>query len=271
MYRLDARQFVEAVRILGRIDGIFFAADRGEHNPKKTDTMSDISKKSGKDRNDALVALLTDLRLPVTLASAKRLSEKFDNVDEPIAWEDVLKSYEHIASRLMDELSAVKIFCLDRETGQYFESEVPLFGQGVADKLPLAIPDIEDAGKCLALRQGTAAVFHLMRVMEAALKELARLIDIPYAPSWESYIKQITEKVSQQHKHKGIKWKHDEPFFKEVLGDLQAIKIAWRNPTMHIVRRYSVDEADDIFRAVRGFTKRLESKLKLPKSPARSA
>jgi hypothetical protein len=71
--------------------------------------------------------------------------------------------------------------------------------------------------------------------------------------------------VNEKHKHKGIKWKRDEPFFKEVLGDLQAIKIAWRNPTMHIVRRYSVDEADDIFRAVRNFTKRLAPRLKVPK------
>jgi hypothetical protein len=265
MYRLDAFQFIEAVRIIGRIDGIFFAVERGDQNPQKNAQMSDVAKKGGRERNDALIKLLTELRLPVTLASAQRLSDKFTNPEVPIKWEDVISSYEHIASRMLDELSAVKIFCLDKETGKYFEADEPLFGQGVADKLPLAIPDIEDAGKCLALRQGTAAVFHLMRVMEAALKELARLTDIPYAPSWESYIKQITDKVSQQHKHKGIKWKRDEPFFKEVLGDLQAIKIAWRNPTMHIVRRYSVDEADDIFRAVRGFTKRLEPKLKIPK------
>lgn len=87
-------------------------------------------------------------------------------------------------------------------------------------------------------------------------------LGIPYAPSWESYIKQIGDNIQQKYKHKGIKWKRDESFFKEILGDLEAIKIAWRNPTMHIVRKYGSEEAEQIFKAVRVFmqdiTKRLD-------------
>ena len=93
--------------------------------------------------------------------------------------------------------------------------------------------------------------------MEAGLKIIAKPLGIPYAPSWESYIKQITTLVSEKHKKKGIKWKRDEPFFKRVLGDLEAIKIAWRNPTMHIVRTYTPQEADDVFKAVRTFMQEL--------------
>jgi hypothetical protein len=90
---------------------------------------------------------------------------------------------------------------------------------------------------------------------------LAKALDIPYAPSWESYIKQIETKISEKHKHKGIKWKRDEPFFREVLGNLQTIKIAWRNPTMHIVRQYTPEEADDIFRAVRSFMRKISGRI----------
>ena len=61
-----------------------------------------------------------------------------------------------------------------------------------------------------------------------------------------------------------MKWKRDEAFYRDIAGDLQAIKIAWRNPTMHVVRRYSPDEAEEIYRAVRGFLKRLADRL--PKS-----
>ena len=46
----------------------------------------------------------------------------------------------------------------------------------------------------------------------------------------------------------------------DVMGDLQAVKLAWRNPTMHIVKKYSEDEASRIFDAVRGFMQRLASK-----------
>jgi hypothetical protein len=264
MFTLDAFRLVGVLKITGRIDGIFWAA---EHSPapKRSDKIDATVRNSGKKRNVELVALLTELKLPVALASAKRLSKLLNDEKDTITWDELAKAYEDISARLRDELGALKIFCLDPEREGYFEPIGPLFGQEVADKLPSAIPDIEDAGKCIALQQGTAAVFHLMRIMEAALKELAKLLGIPYAPSWESYIAQIKNKISERPKRKGIKWKKDELFFQETLGDLQAIKIAWRNPTMHIVRRYSVDESDDIFRAVRGFTKRLAPRLKPPK------
>ena len=49
-----------------------------------------------------------------------------------------------------------------------------------------------------------------MRVMEAGLKALAKLLDIPYAPSWESYLKQINDKIAAKHKDKTPEWKADE-------------------------------------------------------------
>ncbi|MGA7789948.1 MAG: hypothetical protein WCA56_17500, partial [Xanthobacteraceae bacterium] len=87
------------------------------------------------------------------------------------------------------------------------------------------------------------------------------LLDIPYAPSWESYLKQINDKIGQKHKEKSHEWKANEPLFRDLAGDLQTIKIAWRNPTMHIVRQYNPDEAEEIFRAVRGFMTRLSGHL----------
>jgi hypothetical protein len=136
-----------------------------------------------------------------------------------------------------------------------------LFGAEVDEALPRAIGDIEEAGKCLAFGRATACIFHLMRVMESGLKSLAAELGIPYAPSWESYITQIEAKIVQRHKRKTKAWKRDEPFYRDILGDLQAVKIAWRNPTMHIVRTYSVEEAEDVFRCVRTFMKRVADHL----------
>jgi hypothetical protein len=66
--------------------------------------------------------------------------------------------------------------------------------------------------------------------MEDSLKYLAGRLTIPYAPSWESYIKPITEQIALKHAHKTVDWKRDEAFFREILGDLVAVKTAWRNP-----------------------------------------
>src|SRR5690606_26266986 len=131
----------------------------------------------------------------------------------------------------------------------------------VAVKFAKANRDIEHGAKALACGLGTAAVFHMMRVMEHGLKVLAKGLGIPYAPSWESYLSQIETRIKTKHKAKGVAWKRDEPFFRDILGDLQAVKIAWRNPTMHIVRHYDQDEGDDVFRAVKRFMNRLAERF----------
>jgi hypothetical protein len=85
-----------------------------------------------------------------------------------------------------------------------------------------------------------------------------------YAPSWESYIKQINDKITAKHNSKSRAWKKQEPFYRDLMGDLQSMKLAWRNPTMHIVRRYECDEAEEIFKAMSRFVNRLGPAL--PKS-----
>lgn len=176
------------------------------------------------------------------------------------------RMYKDINSRLHDELSLVQIFVMDGSKAKYFEPGTPLFGPEAADKFPLAIPDMEDAGKCLAFGQGTATVYHLMRVMEYGLRAIGAMLEIPYAPSWESYLIQIRKKAEEKRAAKTIDWKGLEPFFLLVEGDLTAVKLVWRNPTMHIQRRYSVQEAEEIFSAVRSFMMRIAPQVPPPPS-----
>jgi hypothetical protein len=158
------------------------------------------------------------------------------------------------------ELRTLLFFRMDEEFRAHFENP-NIFGEPVALKFPAASFDIEEGGKCLSLARPTASVFHMMRVMEVGLKALAKDLKIPYAPSWESYIKQIDANITAKHKSKSKAWKAIEPFYRDVLGNLMAIKIAWRNPTMHIVRNYTSTEAEDVLRAVRTLMQRLSEKL----------
>jgi len=99
-------------------------------------------------------------------------------------------------------------------------------------------------------------------VMEGGLKVTANALGIPYAPSWESYLKQIAKKVGDKHPHKGIEWKRDEPFFQDVAARLETVKFAWRNPTMHVVRSYTEEEAREVYDSVKVFMRHLATKLK---------
>ena len=163
---------------------------------------------------------------------------------------------------LQNELESTWFKFLSDEQAKYYQGPL-LFGENVNKKFSPAATDIEEAGKCLALDRGTACVFHLMRVMEVGLKGLAAKLGIPYAPSWESYLGQIDKRITAKHKTKGINWKKDEPFYRDLLGLLIAVKISWRNPTMHVVRRYTPEEAEGVFDAVRAFMQALATKVEI--------
>jgi hypothetical protein len=174
----------------------------------------------------------------------------------------IVQQIEWFQHAVFDELNGHVYYQVEPRLAQYYNDNMP-FGELMFQNFPSANGDIRDAGRCIALGQGTAAVFHLMLVAELGLAVLARHLKIPYAPSWESYLKQIETKMTQKHTQKTPGWKKQEPFYRDVAGDLQMIKLAWRNPTMHIVRgrNYDIDQAEQIYAATRTLMQRLASRF----------
>jgi hypothetical protein len=211
------------------------------------------------EQTEACTVFLSDMGL---IASGRSFSRLIDELERDVGGEAIIQRIDRIQETLHDELEAAILYKLDARFTDLMDTETPAFGEEVFQVFPSAITDVEHAGQCLALGQGTACVFHLMRVMEAALRSLARTLGIPYAPSWESYLKQIETRITAKHDAKDARWKKREPFFRDVAGDLQIVKIVWRNPTMHIVRNYTVDEADEVYRAVRTLVKRVASQIR---------
>ncbi len=62
---------------------------------------------------------------------------------------------------------------VEEELSGFVDSDNLFFGQSVSDTFPSAARDIKEAANCLACDCGTAAVFHLMRASEVALRALA--------------------------------------------------------------------------------------------------
>jgi hypothetical protein len=170
------------------------------------------------------------------------------------------KMIDILQERMEDELASTFFVHVARANAEIYNNSQP-FGQDVADGFQSRAFDIEEAGRCLAVGRATASVFHLMRVMEAGLMATAKALGVPYAPSWESYLKQIHDKISIKYKRKGIRWKRDEPFFKDFAARLEAVKVAWRNPTMHIERRYTEEEASEVYEAVKMFMRHLATRI----------
>jgi len=167
-----------------------------------------------------------------------------------------------IVSRLRDDCKARIYFQIAPENALRYHPVEPGFGEEVERAFPIAIDDIVEAGKCLALGQGTATVFHLMRVMEAGLRALAADLGIPYAPSWEAYKKQL-DKILDTNNYANLTadQKTKRPFYQDALGDLVAIKTAWRNPTMHIVKSYDIKQATVVWSTIESFMRHVAANL----------
>ena len=191
--------------------------------------------------------------MPSVSAQAKRLEASLGGSAGPVEIKGLLKE---LRTRLFDELTERQFLYVPPDRVKFF-NEPLLMGKEVNDRFPKAIDDIEDAGRCLALGQGTACVMHTMRVMECGLRALGNALGIPYAPSWEAYLRQISSRIDEKHKNKTSKWKKDQVFYRDLSGDLLTVKQAWRNPTMHVDRKYSVEEAEQIFTAAKHFMHRL--------------
>ena len=198
-----------------------------------------------------------ELGLDAAVALVERMWKR---LEAGYSREDLYRDISDLRSRIEDQLKGRYFLFISPSLVQYYEQK-QLFGQEVANAFPKAIDDIEGAGKCLAVGQGTACVMHLMRVMEVGLKALAKSLKIDYAPSWDGYLNKIQSKIDTKRKTKGVKWKRDEKFYRDVSGDLVSVKHAWRNPSMHVDRRYSTEEAEEIFKTVKAFMCKLAARM----------
>ena len=138
------------------------------------------------------------------------------------------------------------------------DEEIPLFGDIVNNKFPSTVYDIAEAGNSFAAGRFTACVFHLMRVVERAVQDTATKLGLPITAvcdkEWQLIINGIRGQLNALYpKHKDS----EREKFEAILGHLETIKIAWRNPTMHPKITYTEEEAKTLLKAVEVFMKEL--------------
>lgn len=172
-----------------------------------------------------------------------------------------------IANTIQIEMKAKRYFALKPEMLRFYEPSEPIFGLDFQNKFTSAAFEIDEAAKCHALDRHTATVFHLMRVMEIGVRSVARCLSIPDPikdadRNWGRLLEKIKQEMDQRNALRPALWSaaSDREFFAEVYVSLDAVRVAWRNTTMHVESKYTADEAEHIFVAVRGFMKKLASR-----------
>ncbi len=163
---------------------------------------------------------------------------------------------EGLQNRVMDELRGHYYYPVTATNAQLYENERP-FGDKVYAAYPSARLELVDAARCLIFGQGTACAFHLTRALEVALRCFSQKLKIEFKPSWDGYFSAIQKALNKPHKDKSTFEKRQESQYREILGDLMSVKLAWRNPTMHVERRYAHHEALQILMACNVLMERL--------------
>jgi hypothetical protein len=207
--------------------------------------------------------------------TARHLEEHPETIDCSSLAADLRNAYDSI----MTDVFHHRFVHISREMKPYVNNEA-LFGQTVNDAFPKAVPDIREAGNCLAVDNSTAAVFHLMRAVEHGLLGLCAHLGIVRIPkrrkagakkkwipvdfgTWDDRLKVAQQKIDNKvDKLKPGKKKQElQQFYYPLLQDLKGFKDAWRNHVMHSRDSYSAKDAEAIMDHVKNFMIRLSEKV----------
>lgn len=149
-----------------------------------------------------------------------------------------------LQKRVREELSARVFCCIEQEKLKYFDpfwlEDDPLFVSH--DEV---LREFHAAGRCYAYGENTACVFHLMRIVDYGMRMVGVSLGISYdARNWSGIASAIEAKMRQKYQEKTEAWKKSEPFYAEILTDIQAIGRGHRNPVLHeLEKKYDEREA----------------------------
>jgi len=129
-------------------------------------------------------------------------------------------------------------------------------GENVIQKLPDLRDDASEAGNCFAFGRYTACVFHLMRIMEVIVQKFAAkigakgkdgtLLDVSNE-DWFQIEIAISKTINNMPKS-DLKDKYSAS-----LASLSAVRVGWRNQTMHPKQTYTEEQAKALLDGVKLF------------------
>ena len=195
--------------------------------------------------------------LTLSLAHLERFRDglpSFANLPLPTVAARMRDMAVELNMRVWDELKTRFFLTIPAGNIAYYRQTEPLLGRDAETKFPEMSEDISEAGKCLALNRSTAAVFHLMRVMEIAVQRFGDKLGVPLATekNWQNVLDEINKAIRALDQ-KAARTRA----FLEAAAHLYNVKVCWRNAVMHPKQTYTPDEAEAVFASVRTFIRDL--------------
>lgn len=268
---LDIMKLFEAGRLQDVIDDLRFIAGDAEMLAEQYRGSSDPTDQEFTKRAHLTVQRAGRLTMKHLFAHANAIATRAEmELESSKEYAAIRAEVTHVADAIRDELWKRIFFVVSPERREYAEHP-QYIGQNVLDAFPLALREVYEAGNCLAAECNTAAVFHLMRVVEWGLRALCAHMglrkakrrkgkDVPISyVDWETMLNQLHPLVDAKiaKMRRGKAKQEAQEFYYPVLQDIRAIRDAWRNHLMHTRAVYSSANAE----AILSHVKRLMSTL----------
>lgn len=204
--------------------------------------------------NDVASVLLKDFKLSAMLRG--QISRAATCLASPDCSEiEALTLLRELSNNLIEELTQSQFLRIAADKRILFKQSQPLFGVEVQNRFPDANIDISSASRCFALDEWTACVFHLMRVLEIGLRDLAKQIGLNSESmeleNWKNVIDQVEKQIRLlEQTPKSPQKSANLQFYSEAASCFRHFKDAWRNHVSHSRANYSEREALAIYNNV---------------------
>lgn len=181
-------------------------------------------------------------------------------------WEVMHAMTIEFGKSLETELVSHYFLMIPERRRNLYEQQEPLFGSAVENAFPDAGYDIASAGRCIALDEWTAAIFHLMRVLEHGLHDLAVRLNVPMSASvelenWKNIIDRIEKEITKlEQLPKSSAKSATLQFYSEAASNFRYFKDAWRNHVSHSRATYDERQALNTWNHVRMFMQELATR-----------
>lgn len=243
MLELNAKQLFGAVTEIRRLATILEQQLPGEDEAFFGEPRTVVA-----SRVIALCEQLSAVGAQSALVAADRLIANLQNPDFTISFAQLRIAMNDVESRFADHLAFIKLFVLKNDQLPLLGHPIDLLGEPTATRFISTWFDCEEAAKCLCVQRPTASVFHAMRMIEIAIKSLAKYLNIPdpvkpAERNWGIVLKVIQNKIDSDYPAKTRMPNSEGSFLEGIYATLDAVKNPWRNAVMHVEGVYTDAEA----------------------------
>jgi hypothetical protein len=133
---------------------------------------------SSKDLEDIRRALG---QLPESALLRRKIDRIIERVEShSVTGNDLLVLATEFRDDFFSEMGRYLFLAVPAERRELFEQQQPVFGEEFSRQFPELVSDASAAARCLAVDEWTAAVFHLMRVLEGGIHDVALTLGIAF-------------------------------------------------------------------------------------------